>query len=56
MNNKFIDTCKLLGNYNNQDVYLYNSANMKHLEFFIVLITITYQNGQMLKNYHYYKQ
>ena len=25
-NNKFIDTCRLLGNYNNQDVYLYNSA------------------------------
>jgi hypothetical protein len=25
-NNKFIDTCRLLGNYNNQYVYLYNSA------------------------------
>ena len=25
-NKKFIDTCRLLGNYNNQDVYLYNSA------------------------------
>ena len=25
-NNKFIDTCRLLGNYNGQSVYVYNSA------------------------------
>ena len=25
-NNKFIDTCRLLGNYNGQNVYVYNSA------------------------------
>ncbi len=27
---------------------------MKHQEFFILLIIITYQNGQTLKNHHYY--
>ena len=26
MNNKFIDTCRLLGSYNDQNVYVYNSA------------------------------
>ena len=26
MENKFIDTCRLLGNYNGQNVYVYNSA------------------------------
>ena len=26
MDNKFIDTCRLLGNYNGQNVYVYNSA------------------------------
>ena len=56
MDNKFIDTCRLLGNYNGQNVYVYNSANMTHQEFFILQIIITCQNGQMLKNYHYYKQ
>lgn len=25
-NNKFIDTCRLLGSYNDQNVYVYNSA------------------------------
>ncbi len=27
------------------------APNMKHQEFFILQITIIYQNGQMLKNY-----
>ncbi len=26
MDNKFIDTCRLLGNYNSQNVYVCNSA------------------------------
>ena len=25
-NNKFIDTCRLLGNYNGENIYLYSSA------------------------------
>ena len=25
-NNKFVDSCRLLGIYNNKDVYLYSSA------------------------------
>ena len=25
-NNKYIDTCRLLGNYDGQNVYIYNSA------------------------------
>jgi len=26
MNNKFVDTCRLLGNYNGENIYLYSSA------------------------------
>ena len=48
-NNKFIDTCRLLGNYEGQNMYI-TAPNMKHQEFFILRITITFQNGQMLKN------
>ena len=25
MNNKFVDTCRLLGNYNGENIYLYSS-------------------------------
>ena len=32
--NKFIDTCKLLGNYNDQNVYLYNSAKYESPRIF----------------------
>ena len=50
-NNKFIDTCRLLGNYNGQNVYVYNSAKYEAPRIFYTLrIIITYQNGQMLKN------
>ncbi len=49
-NNKFIDTCRLLGNYNGQSVYVYNSAKYDAPRIFILQIIISYQNGQMLKN------
>ena len=49
-NNKFIDTCRLLGNYDGQNVYVYNSAKYEAPRILILRITITYQNGQMLKN------
>ena len=26
MDNKFVDTCRLLGNYNGENIYLYSSA------------------------------
>ena len=54
-NIKFIDTCRLLGNYNGQNVYVYNSAKYEAPRIFILQIIITCQNGQTLKNYHYYK-
>ncbi len=48
-NNNFIDTCRLLGNYDVK-MYMYTIAlNMKHQEFFILQIITTYQNGQMLR-------
>ena len=33
-NNKFIDTCRLLGNYNGQNVYVYNSAKYEAQRIF----------------------
>ena len=54
-NNKFIDTCRLLGNYNGQNVYVYNSTKYEAPRLFLLRIIITYQNGQTLKKYHYYK-
>ena len=50
MDNKFIDTCRLLGNYNGQNVYVYNSAKYEAPRIFLLRIIITYQNGQTLKN------
>jgi len=32
--NNFIDVCKLLGNYNNKDVYLYTSSKFKSNSIF----------------------
>ncbi len=48
MDNKFIDTCRLFGNYDGQNVY--NSAKYEAPRMFYTPNTIIYQNGQMLKN------
>ena len=49
-NNKLIDTCRLLGNYNGQNVYVYNSAKYDAPRIFYTPNYFTYHNGQMLKN------
>ena len=53
-NNKFIDTCRLLGNYNGQSVYVYNSAKYEAPRIFYTpnyyYLPNCNQNGQMLKN------
>ncbi len=43
--NQCIDVCKLLGNYNDKDVYLYMSSKYNQIQFSILLIIIYYQNG-----------
>ena len=48
--NNFIDVCKLLGNYNDKDVYLYTSSKFKSNSIFILQIIIYSQNGQILRN------
>ena len=54
-NNNFIDTCRLLGNYNGENIYLYSCAKYDKPRIFILQIIIIYLNGHMLINYHYYK-
>ncbi len=34
--NKFIDTCRLFGNYNDKDVYLYSSAKYDRPRLFFI--------------------
>ena len=49
---KFIDTCRLLGNYNGENIYLgIQVQNMTDQDYFILLIIITYLNGlKTMKN------
>ena len=35
-NNKFVDSCRLLGIYNNKDVYLYSSAKYDRPRLFYI--------------------
>ena len=49
-NNNFIDTCRLLGNYNGENIIYIHVLNMIDQEFFILQITFIYLNGQMLIN------
>ena len=35
-NNKFVDSCRLLGIYNNKDVYLYSSAKYDRPRLFFI--------------------
>ena len=50
-NNKFVDSCRLLGNYNGENIYLYSSAKYERARIFILQITFTYQNGlKSMKN------
>ena len=44
-NDKFVDTCRLLGIYNDKDVYLYSSAKYDRPRLFILPIIITCLNG-----------
>ena len=43
--NKFINTCRLLGNYNGENIYLYSSAKYDRQRIFILQIIIIYLNG-----------
>ena len=44
-NDKFIDTCRLLGNYNGENNIYIQVPNMIFKEFFIPQIIIIYLNG-----------
>ncbi len=55
-NNDFIDKCKLLGIYNDKDVYLYISSKYKSARIFILQIIIIFLNGVNLINQHLCKQ
>ena len=44
-NDKFIDTCRLLGNYNGENIYLYSSAKYDRPGLFYTPNYFTYQNG-----------
>ncbi len=48
--NNFIDVCKLLGYYNDKDVYLYTSSKYKSNSIFYSPDYFYYQNGQTLRN------
>ena len=41
-NNNFIDTCRLLGNYNGENIYLYSSAKYDRPRIFKLQIIIIY--------------
>ena len=43
-NNKFIDTCRLLGNYNGENIYLYSSAKYDRPRIVSLQIIIIYLN------------
>ena len=50
-NNKFVDSCRLLGIYNNKDVYLYSRAKYDRTRLFYTPNYYIYLNGlKTIKN------